>query len=139
MNSFYCDMTSLTWLRLREPIHHNPKKPPKGGKKKQRKQTTTITWTLFIKIALLSQPLKDCMAQLKAREDLSVLLGVLLFLPYVSKDNHFVCLVYYTVPIPALASQGGSKQDLCTEGMKIGVLLLAVVLIQHSVGCALQL
>lgn len=79
------------------------------------------------------------MAQLKAREDLSVLLGALLLLPYVSKDNHFVGLLYYAVPIPALASQGGSKQDLCTERMKKGVLLLAVVLIQHSVGCALQL
>lgn len=79
------------------------------------------------------------MAQLKAREDLSMLLGVLLFLSYVGKDNHFVCLLYYPVLIPALASQSGSKQDLCTERMKKGVLLLAVVLIQHSVACALQL
>lgn len=110
-------MTSLTWLRLREPIHHNPKNPP-GWQKNQRKQTTTTTWTLFIKTALLSQPPKDCMAQLKAREDLSVLLGALLLLPYVSKDNHFVGLLYYAVPIPALASQGGSKQDLCRENEK---------------------
>lgn len=79
------------------------------------------------------------MAQLKAREDLSVPLGVVLFLPYVSKGNHFLHLLYYAVPIPALSKQRGSKQDLCTARMKKGVLLLAVVPIQLSVGCALQL
>lgn len=36
MSYFCCDMTSLTWLRLREPIHHNPKKPPHLAKKAEK-------------------------------------------------------------------------------------------------------
>lgn len=60
--------------------------------------------------------------------------------PTWAETNHFVPLLHLAVPTPALAShQSGSKQDLCTERMKKGVSLLAVVLIQHNAGCALQL
>lgn len=73
------------------------------------------------------------MAQLEARQDLSVLLRVLLFLPYVSRDK-LLCSPSVLHCLPALAShQSSSKQDLCTERMKKGFCLLAVVLIQHNV------
>jgi len=59
----------------------------KPKKNKQRNQTATTIWAPFIKTALLSQPPKDCTTQLEKREDLSALLRVLLFLPYVSRDK----------------------------------------------------
>lgn len=79
------------------------------------------------------------MAQLEARQDLSVLLRVLLFLPYVSRDK-LLCSPSVLHCLPALAShQSSSKQDLCTERMKKGFCLLAVVLISAQCGCVLQL
>lgn len=55
--------------------------------KKQRKQTTATIWAPFIKTALLKQLPKDCVAQLEAKEYLSVLLRVLLFQYCVSRDK----------------------------------------------------
>lgn len=104
--------------------------------KKQRKQTPTTIWAPFIKPALLSQPPKDLVAQLEAREDLSVLPRVLLSLPCVKRQTTLLLFcVSLSPPKPSEWQQTGFVH----RRMKKGVPLLTVVLTQHNAGCAQQL
>lgn len=83
------------------------------------------------------------MAQLEAREDLLVLLRVSVFLPSVSGDkplcSPFVSHCPHPSPSQAISVAANRICGECTERRKKGVLLLAVMLIQHNTGCVLQL